>query len=149
MFVFDFHTVQSAVVYDSSQVGESFSCIVPRYRYFHLAEGAHEHSFSGPTGAGLYGKEKDHDYLDACAQNNTVPAIVCVLWFGSPMSANRSRAFNTIKATLLSPTTTLHSSPNGMCIPECSICPAITKLTTFAYTSCITTAGVMRTLSAR
>jgi hypothetical protein len=49
----------------------------------------------------------------------------------------------------LSPTTTLHSSPNGMCIPECSICPAITKLTTFAYTSCMTTAGVMRTLSAR
>ena len=48
-----------------------------------------------------YGKERIHEYLDACAANNVIPEIVWSFWFGDkPMSENRKRAADTMERIL-------------------------------------------------
>jgi hypothetical protein len=48
-----------------------------------------------------YGKERIHEYLDACASSQVIPEIVWSFWFGDkPMNDNRKRAADTMERIL-------------------------------------------------
>ena len=44
-----------------------------------------------------YGKERIHEYLEACAETKSVPEVMWVFWFGPKMSENRAKAFSTME----------------------------------------------------